>query len=64
MPRDEIIGPSHARALFAAAREPKRLVWIEDAGHNDLVAVAGEEYGRALRELADLVSRSHPPPPR
>ena len=54
--RDEVIHPRHARALHAAARGPKRLVWIERAGHNDLLHVAGEEYGRALRSFAELVS--------
>ena len=54
--RDEVIHPRHARALYAAAREPRRMVWVERAGHNDLVDVAGEEYGRALRDFAEVVS--------
>lgn len=54
--RDEVIHPRHARALHAAAREPKRLLWIEGAGHNDLLHVAGEEYGRALRSFAEVVA--------
>ena len=52
---DEIIPPSHGRALFAAAPEPKRLAMVPGAGHNDLVSVAGEDYWRTLREFAETV---------
>ena len=45
---DEVVPFSHGRALFAAASEPKRAVWIEGAGHNDLFDVASD---RILREL-------------
>ena len=52
---DEIIPPSHGRALFAAAPDPKRLAMVPGAGHNDLVSVAGEYYWRTLREFAAMV---------
>jgi uncharacterized protein len=42
---DEIVPVAHARALFAAAREPRRLRVVEGAGHNDLVLVMGAAYG-------------------
>lgn len=38
-----------------AAREPKRLRVVEGAGHNDLIATAGEEY---LDELASFIRES------
>jgi abhydrolase domain-containing protein 17 len=53
--RDEVIPASHGRRLFAAAPEPKRQLWVEAAGHNDLVLTAGAAYGLALREMARLV---------
>jgi abhydrolase domain-containing protein 17 len=53
--RDMIIRPSHGRRLFAAAAEPKRALWIDGAGHNDFVEVAGRRYGEALREFARLL---------
>lgn len=53
---DDIIPPSHARALYAAAPEPKQLAIFPGAGHNDLAQVAGEAYWKTLREFADLVS--------
>jgi abhydrolase domain-containing protein 17 len=53
--RDEVIPASHGRRLFAAAPEPKRHLWVEAAGHNDLVFTAGTAYWQALREMARLV---------
>lgn len=34
--RDRVIGQSHGRALFAAAKEPKKALWIDGGGHTDL----------------------------
>ncbi len=50
--QDEAVLPTHGRQLFVAAREPKRVLWVEGAGHNDLVSVAGERYWQALRDFA------------
>ncbi len=49
---DQVIGISHGRRLFQAAPEPKRALWVEGAGHNDLAVVAGERYVDALRSFA------------
>lgn len=56
---DEVIPVANGRALFHAAREPKQALWVDGAGHNDLVYVAGERYWTALRQFAD----SLPAPP-
>ena len=40
---DEVIPFSHGQKLFAVAPEPKRAVWIEGAGHNDIFELAGEK---------------------
>jgi fermentation-respiration switch protein FrsA (DUF1100 family) len=53
--RDEIVPLLHAEALFEAAADPKRLHVIESVGHNDLVAVAGEEWAAAIRRFAGEV---------
>jgi fermentation-respiration switch protein FrsA (DUF1100 family) len=53
---DETIPFRHGRRLFAAARPPKEHLWVEGAGHNDLVEVAGERYWAALRALAARVA--------
>lgn len=52
---DEVIPVYHGRKLFEAAPEPKRLVEIEGAGHNDFILVAGPRYGETLRSFAALV---------
>ncbi len=53
--RDEVIPASQGRTLFEAAPEPKRLIVIKGAGHNDLSNVGGEEY---LDTLAEFVRTS------
>lgn len=53
---DEVIPPSHGRRLFEAAREPKRALWVDGAGHTNVAAVAGERYWDALHGFARLLS--------
>lgn len=50
---DEVIAFAHGRRLFEAAPGPKRALWVEGAGHDDLAWVAGERYWRALGEFAE-----------
>jgi hypothetical protein len=45
---DEVIPVEQGRALYAAAREPKRLIIVPGAGHNNLVAQGGDAYLGAL----------------
>jgi fermentation-respiration switch protein FrsA (DUF1100 family) len=52
---DEIIPFWHGEALFAAAPDPKRSVWVDGAGHNDLFWVCGKRYEEELRAFAELV---------
>jgi fermentation-respiration switch protein FrsA (DUF1100 family) len=49
--RDRVIPVGQGRRLFDAAPEPKRLVIIEGAGHNDLSIVGGEKYIDTLAEF-------------
>lgn len=53
--RDEVIPFWHGETLFSAANEPKQCLWVANAHHNDLFAVAGEEYTKALWKFATLV---------
>ena len=55
---DEVVPFSHGRTLFGAAPEPKRFLWVEGAGHNDFMLVAGERQAQALREFAALIRHS------
>jgi fermentation-respiration switch protein FrsA (DUF1100 family) len=50
---DEIVPVSHSERLFAAAPEPKRLLRIPGARHNDFELLAG---ARLLDELLDFVT--------
>ncbi len=59
--RDIVVPWSHGRQLFAAADEPKQALWVEGAGHNDLLEVAGQRYVETLRQFADLVAAQHTP---
>jgi fermentation-respiration switch protein FrsA (DUF1100 family) len=47
--RDEVIGAWHGRRMYEAAPNPAPPLWVEEAGHNDLVMRAGDRYVEALR---------------
>ncbi len=55
--RDSIIPVEQGRALYNAAREPKRLIILPNADHNDLSSVGGEEY---LNTIAEFIRQSIP----
>jgi hypothetical protein len=52
---DEVVRFWHGEQLFGAANEPKLNFWVEGAGHNDLMDVAGDRYAETLRKFAKLV---------
>jgi hypothetical protein len=56
---DEVVPFQHGQRLFSAAPEPKRSLWVDEASHNDFLWVAGEQYGKTLREFVELIKRSH-----
>jgi uncharacterized protein len=47
--RDEIVPFRLGKALYDAASPPKSFYAVPEAGHNDLLSIAGTEYGRQLR---------------
>lgn len=51
---DRTIPVEQGYKLYAAAREPKRLVIIEQAGHNDLISRGGKEYLDTLTEFIKM----------
>jgi fermentation-respiration switch protein FrsA (DUF1100 family) len=53
---DEVIPFAVGQRLYRAAREPKQALWVEGAGHDDLVEVAGERYWQALQRFADSLA--------
>jgi pimeloyl-ACP methyl ester carboxylesterase len=52
---DEVIPFSHGQALYASAISPKRALWVDGAGHNDLTWVAGKRHRQALMEFLALI---------
>ena len=58
--RDQVIPPWHGAALLERANPPKRHLWVEGAGHNDLVNVAGPRYWRTLRDFASSLPYTTP----
>ena len=53
--RDQIVPASHSRRLFDAAPQPKRLVVLEGADHNDHELLAGPRLLAELRAFLDGV---------
>lgn len=52
---DRIIGIRHGQKLFEEANEPKFNLWVDGAGHNDLVWVAGDSYWDAISKFAGTI---------
>ena len=55
--RDDIVPLSQGRALFEAAPGPKRIHVFPGAGHNDLLSLAGAEFGQVIASWASGLQR-------
>ncbi|MBD2629503.1 alpha/beta hydrolase [Trichormus variabilis] len=55
---DDVITFTHGQKLFASVTSPKLSLWVETANHNDVYSVAGDKYGKTLRDFADLISKT------
>lgn len=54
---DEVIAPWHGRRLAEAVPDSRlQTLWVEGAGHNDLVFVAGDSYWETLRSYLDSIA--------
>jgi abhydrolase domain-containing protein 17 len=53
---DEVVPFWHGEQLFAAAKQPKLNFWVDGAGHNDLMDVAGDRYFETLQKFAKMLS--------
>lgn len=53
--KDEIISFWHGQRLYDAARQPKMQLWVDRAGHNDLVMVAGSAYWEAAQRFERML---------
>lgn len=52
---DEVVPFWHGEKLFEAANEPKLKLWVDGAGHNDLLWVAGPRYWDIIKEFTSVV---------
>jgi pimeloyl-ACP methyl ester carboxylesterase len=57
--RDEIVPLAQARAMFAAAPEPKLMHVFSGAGHNDLIELAGSELAAVIASWAGGLATGH-----
>lgn len=48
---DRYVPPRFSQQLFEAAQEPKRLLLVPGASHNNSMSLAGRSYGQALDKL-------------
>ena len=48
---DEIIPIWHSKVLSSQVTTDKQVYWVDKAGHNDLIAVAGASYFKVLRDF-------------
>ena len=53
---DTLIPPSMSEALFAAAAEPKQLLLVPGAGHNNVRQVGGTQYWEKLQQFLNAYS--------
>lgn len=56
--RDEIVPFRLGRRLFDLAQPPKEFYEVPDAGHNDLIDIAGTEYMDRMRAFLASIGRS------
>lgn len=56
--QDGVVGFAHGRTLYERIGGPKRGLWVEGAGHNDVAWVAGDRYWDALREFAESLPQA------
>jgi len=56
--KDDLIPVLHSETMFEKANEPKFLYLVENANHNDLVAIAGKKYPQEILKFANYLKSS------
>ena len=54
--RDKVIPFWHGKGIYKKANPPKYHYWVKGAGHNDLFAIAGDEYWENLKAFVSKLS--------
>ncbi|TVU54654.1 MAG: alpha/beta hydrolase [Arthrospira sp. PLM2.Bin9] len=55
--RDRVIPFDHGQRLYDDFDGPKMSLWVEGAGHNDLLEVAGDRYVETLLKFTEMLSK-------
>jgi len=55
--QDETIPFWHGELLYERARSPKMMLWVDEAHHDDVVWVAGEQYWTAIEQFLHLINK-------
>lgn len=53
--KDRTVLFGHALKNFDSANEPKMKFWLDNAGHNDVMSIAGEKYFLELQQFVELI---------
>jgi fermentation-respiration switch protein FrsA (DUF1100 family) len=53
---DHFIPLWHSRKLFDAVQSPKMCFWIQGAGHNNLLQIAGEYYWTTIHAFEEMIN--------
>jgi hypothetical protein len=61
---DDIVPASMSERLFAVAREPKRLLLVHSAGHEDALQKAGEPLSEIIQQVVQRCARTRDEPAR
>lgn len=50
---NDVIPISHGRKIYDRHRGPKMALWMPEAGHNDILQWAGDDYWKSLRRFSE-----------
>ncbi|MEU4601156.1 alpha/beta hydrolase [Nocardia sp. NPDC023988] len=54
---DELLPLRHAERLYAAANEPKQLIVVPGAGHNDVIDTLGPRWPQLIAQWSEFLDR-------
>ena len=62
--RDRTVPFSHAVKLYEAARGQRFKLWVDAAGHNNLIEISGEDYWQAIDKFVESFNSDKTEKPR
>jgi hypothetical protein len=55
---DNIVPSWHGKKLYEKANDPKMSLWVEGAGHNNFLWIAGQQYWDTLEEFENMIKEN------